>query len=125
MKKWFPVSTFLLMSMGLSACSSFTSPLKKLEGKWTTGGSFDEYHSWYLEYRFRGNNYELVGYPPLSETGRIKLKECHGDSLLVVFEVKKSSPVGGDHEEWIYLSGNTFSMEGNVFTRSNESKLEN
>src|SRR5688572_22516604 len=97
MKKWIPLSALVLMSLGLSSCSSFTSPLKKLEGKWTTGGSIDEYHSWYLEYRFNGNNYELVGYPPISENGRMKVKETRGDSILVEFIVKKSSPTYGNH----------------------------
>src|SRR5687767_10230325 len=101
MKKWIPVQ-ILFLSLSLFNCSSFTSPLKKLEGKWTTGGAIDEYHSWYLEYRFKGNSYELVGYPPLSENGTMRLKETRGDSLLVEFIVKKSDPAYGNHEEWIY-----------------------
>lgn len=121
MKKWISAYALVPISIILSGCSS--SPLKKLEGKWTTGGSIDEYHSWYLEYRFKGNSYELIGYPPLSENGRMKVKETRGDSILVEFMVKKSSPVYGDHEEWIYITGNTLALGGNIFTKTNESKM--
>ena len=117
MKNWIQVK-ILFLSFTLYNCSSFTSPLKKLDGKWTTGGSIDEYHSWYLEYRFKGNSYELAGYPPLSETGIMKLKETRGDSMLVEFIVKKSSPQFGDHQEWIYIEDNKFFMGGKTFTRS-------
>jgi hypothetical protein len=108
-----------LFSMVLVGCSS---PVKKLEGKWTAGGNMDENHAWYLEYIFNGNNYQLMGYPPLSESGKMRCKEIKGDSMLIEFMVKKSSPHYENHEEWIYITGNTLRLGGNIFTRAGKEK---
>jgi hypothetical protein len=103
----------LLLNLGC-----IQTPLNKLQGKWTTAGSIDEAHAWYLEYNFRGKTYELTGYPPLSESGTLRLKKTKGDSMLVEFRVIKSSPEYQNHEEWIYLTGNQFKMNSNTFTRT-------
>lgn len=109
-------SLFFLLVLLTGGC--IKSPLDKLQGKWTTVGAIDEAHAWYLEYNFRGKTYELTGYPPLSESGTLRLKESRGDSMLIEFRVIKSNPDYQNHQEWIYLTGNQFKMNSNTFIRS-------
>ena len=104
-------------------CLLKPSPLKKLEGKWIASGSMDEYHAWYLEYTFKGNAYQMTGYPPISEEGTMKVKESNQDSMLVEFIVKKSDPVYENHRNWIRFDGEQFHLNGNVFSRKIEEKV--
>jgi hypothetical protein len=107
-----------------SGCSGL-NPLKKLQGKWTSAGAMDDYHTWYLEYTITGNHYKMVGYPPISEEGFLKLKETKGDSMLIEFRIQKSDPVYKNHGEWIYVTGNTFTMNGNTYNKSIYEKKDN
>ena len=117
-KVYLGVSISLLIAIFCN-CSKLSNPLQKLEGKWTVSGDQGGGHSWFLEYTFTGGSYKMVGYPPISESGVIKLKEAHGDSLRVLFVVEKSDPTGyKNHEEWIFLANNTLTMNGNVFTKA-------
>ena len=103
-------------------CSNIFNPFKKLEGKWTAGGDQGEGHSWFLEYTFKGNSYSLMGYPPLSESGKMKLKVANDDSLLIGFIVQKSDPQNKNHEEWVYIKGDQLFLNGMSFNRSPEEK---
>lgn len=111
------ISSFLFFN-----CSSMNSPLKKLEGKWTAGGDQGEGHSWHLEYTFKGSSYNVMGYPPLSESGKMKLKETKGDSLLITFIVKKSDPHYENHDEWLVLKENTLTINSTIFNKSGEAE---
>lgn len=111
--------TFLLNILFLS-CSNMGGPLNKLEGKWSAGGDQGDGHSWFLEYTFKGNTYSMMGYPPISESGTMKLKVANGDSMLIGFIVKKSDPHYDNHDEWLLLKNNEFILNGTTFHKSTE-----
>jgi hypothetical protein len=111
-----------LFALVIIGCSALSSPIHRLEGTWRCSGSMDEFHAWYLEYKFTGNNYEMQGYPPISESGTMHLKESKGDSLLVEFRVTRSEPEYKNHSEWIYLKGDEFILNSNTFSRSIDQK---
>lgn len=118
-------SLLLCLFLVLLGCSFQNSSFINLQGKWTAAGDIDDDgHSWYLEYTIKGNRYNITGYPPLSESGTLHLKETKGDSLLVQFRVIKSDPRYDDHDEWICLKGNQMMINSITFTRSIESKSE-
>ena len=110
----------MLGSFFLLNCSNMFNPFKKIEGKWIAAGDQGEGHSWYLEYTFNGKNYNMTGYPPISESGTMKLKVANGDSLLIEFIVQKSDPNYNNHDEWVYVKGDQLFLRGNSFNRSSE-----
>ncbi len=118
MNKFLLISLICLSNVFWVECSHPTSPFKKMEGKWTAAGDQGEGHSWYLEYTFKGNFYSMTGYPPISESGRMKLKESKGDSLLIEFIVEKSDPSYENHEQWVYVKDDQITMNGVIFNRS-------
>lgn len=109
-----------LLGLLLLSCSNSGGPLKKLEGKWSAGGDQGDGHSWFMEYTFNGNSYSMLGYPPISESGTIKIKVINGDSMLIGFNVKKSDPHYDNHDEWLVLKGNEFNLNGTLFHKSSD-----
>lgn len=120
MKKVLSISIFIAIVTVFSQCSSMSSPFKKLEGKWTASGDQGEGHSWYLEYTFKGNTYAMTGYPPISESGTMKLKETKGDSMLVEFKVARSDPEYQDHDSWVYFANDQITLQSITLHRSSE-----
>lgn len=111
----FILIVFLLMNYG---CSNQTSPLNRIQGEWKAGGDDGEGHSWYLTYTFTKDSYTMKGYPPIAETGKLKCKEVKGDSMLIEFNVDKSSPNLSDHTNWIVIKENTMVLNSMNFTKS-------
>ncbi len=115
---------FVFFVILIFSCSGVILPFIKLEGTWTAAGPIDDEHTWYLEYKFTGNKYQLQGYPPLSESGTMHLKETKGDSLFIEFRVIKSNPEYENHSEWIYLKGDEFILNSHTFRRSIDEKKQ-
>ena len=114
----------IFLACFIASCSPGNNALKKLEGRWEASGSQDEEHSWFIEYNFKGDTYTKSGYPPLSEKGKIKLKEGTGDSLLITFIVEKSDPAYENHDEWIVIKENSLKINSKYFTRSAEADFK-
>ncbi len=113
-------ATFGMICFLCVSCSGLPSSLKKLEGKWTASGDQGEGHSWYMEYTFKGNTYAMTGYPPISESGTMKLKETKGDSMLIEFKVLRSDPEYSDHTSWVFFANDKITVQNIILHRSTE-----
>lgn len=92
---------------------SCSKNVNRIQGKWSasgdTGDSTDM-RSWFLTYEFEGRNYKMSGYPPISEEGTYEIVQENGDSLLVYYNVTKSSPEVKSHKDWIILKDSTMML---------------
>lgn len=82
----------------------------KIQGKWSASGDISDstdMRSWFITYEFEGRNYRMSGYPPISEEGSYEIVQENGDSLLVYYNVTKSSPEVKSHKDWIVLRDST------------------
>lgn len=85
----------------------------KLQGKWSASGDLadsTDLRSWFVTYEFEGRNYKMSGYPPISEEGTYEIIQENGDSLLVYYNVSKSSPEAKSHKDWIILKDSTMML---------------
>jgi len=70
-----------ICSLLFVACGPIDSNEKFIQGKWTAAGDLGEGHSWYLEWTFDNETFELVGYPPLSQSGKYHMVESKDSTL--------------------------------------------
>lgn len=62
-------------------------PGTDLEGTWRAAGDHGNGHTWYLQWRFAGGEFEMRGYPPILQKGRYRIAEqSEGKLKLVLFD---------------------------------------
>lgn len=88
-----------------------------LDGVWEAAGNIggediDSQFSWYLEYTFKGNSYELNGYPPINENGSLEYLEVKENKYTIKITPSNSEPeiitVLKFGDDSLTFSGNTF-----------------
>lgn len=112
------IPVILLFLFILSSCNPAG---KKFQGKWSASGDIGDstdVKSWYIEYNFDGNNYNMQGYPPISEEGTYEIIEEKGDSVLVYFNVINSKPETKDRKDWLLVKDTVIISGGLTLHRS-------
>jgi hypothetical protein len=108
----------LLLLAGLYSCSS--ENYSRLQGKWGASGNLGdstEMRAWFINYEFSDRSYKMSGYPPISEEGTYEIIEEKADSLLMYFNVTKSSPETKSHKEWVVLKNNSVTIGSLLLNR--------
>lgn len=67
--------------------STTTSSDARLTGTWRAAGDHGNRHTWYLQWKFEGGEFEMRGYPPILQKGKYSLAASEEGSLsLVLFD---------------------------------------
>ena len=112
----------VLVAVSLLFLQSCSKNVNKIQGKWSASGDIGDstdMRSWFLTYEFEGRNYKMSGYPPILEEGTYEIVQENGDSLLVYYNVTKSSPEVKSHKDWIILKDSTM-MVGQLPLRKSQ-----
>ena len=123
---WYGIAKYsfyiVLIAVSLLFLQSSSKNVVKIQGKWSASGDIGDstdMRSWFLTYEFEGRNYKMSGYPPISEEGTYEIVQENGDSLLVYYNVTKSSPEVKSHKDWIILKDSTM-MVGQLPLRKSQ-----
>jgi len=123
---WYGIAKYsfyiVLIAVSLLFLQSCSKNVVKIQGKWSASGNVGDstdMNSWFITYEFEGRNYKMSGYPPISEEGTYEIVQENGDSLLVYYNVTKSSPEVKSHKDWIILKDSTM-MVGQLPLRKSQ-----
>src|ERR1044072_4912921 len=112
--------------MGFSQAALSPSPRVEnsneefIQGSWRLAGQNDPKHSWYLEWTFDKGKFDLVGYPPLHQSGNYRVLKTEGSKMtLELYEQKGELGTENSQIEIIIdKSNNTLMIKGQgPFTR--------
>jgi hypothetical protein len=110
MKKLLFLSLFLLSCSRELVATTDRSFADGIEGTWSVSGTLDDGgFSWFVEYRFEGDEYWKSGYPPISENGTYELS---GDTILFT----SSDEVASMQTYKLSEDGQTLDISGLSFT---------
>lgn len=81
------LTVLLFLLIGFSQAGGVSSPRAEdsneefIQGTWRLAGQNDPRHSWYLEWTFDHGKFDLVGYPPLHQSGNYRILKTEGSKM--------------------------------------------
>jgi major membrane immunogen (membrane-anchored lipoprotein) len=73
---------FSQAALSSSSCAE-NSNEEFIQGAWRLTGQNDPKHSWFLEWTFDKGKFDLVGYPPLHQSGKYRVLKTEGSKMTI------------------------------------------